>query len=320
MEISKLRKSKRAHLPGVCGAAALAVVLGGVSLFSQSQPAQPEPANQATTAATGGKRPIQTKTKEEYDAYQVAVSNSLQPEAMEKAADDFARQFPASEVRVLLYRAAMSSYQSIGNLPKMTEMAMKVLALDGDDPEALIALAEDLQEHTAPTDLDRQQRGEQAIANANHALKSIDTDLSVPAGTAPEKVEAYKRSLRATALGIIGSIYYKQEKYPEAEAQLRQSIDADSANPDPVTILRLALALDQQKKYDQALEQANRAVQLTKAETNIGKMARDEHDRLMSQATVHQTPPGTTSQVPENSPSSSGAPSNNGSGQGSGPN
>jgi hypothetical protein len=50
-----------------------------------------------------------------------------------------------------------------------------------------------------------------------------------------------------------------------------------------VIILRLALSLDQQKKYADALQQANRAVDLTQESTDVGKMARDERDRLVIQ-------------------------------------
>jgi tetratricopeptide (TPR) repeat protein len=166
----------------------------------------------------------------------------------------------------------------------MMNMGLKVLAIDKDDPEALIGIAEILEERTGPTDLDRQQRSAQVVEYASHALKTLDTDLAVPAGTSPDRVEAYKKYLRSTALAIIGTMYYKQEHFAEAEAKLRDAMETDAANPDPVVVLRLALALDQQKKYSEGLEQANRAVELTEEGTNLGRMARNERDRLVVQA------------------------------------
>ncbi|HJT68808.1 MAG TPA: hypothetical protein VJ731_01340 [Terriglobales bacterium] len=263
-------------------------------------PSSPAPSAQPQTTSSSPtvRPPIQTKTKEEYQAYQTAAANSLNPPAMEKAADDFAAKFPTSDARVLLYRAAMSSYQDIGNSQKMMDMGMKVLAIDKDDPEALIGVAEVLEEHTTPTDLDRQQREEQVLDYAQHALKTIDTDLAVPAGTPPEKVETYRKYLRSTALAIVGTIYYKQENFPEAETKLRQALDTDTANTDPVVVLRLALALDQQKKYSEALQQANRAVELTKEGTEIGGMARNERDRLLVQ-TANTAPASTPVSSPQ---------------------
>ena len=220
---------------------------------------------------------------EEYKAFQAAMGNAQNPDAMEKAADDFAAKFPTSAVRVLLYRSAMSSYQNAGNPEKMMNMGLKVLSINKDDPEALIGIAEFLEERTGPTDLDRQQRSEQVIEYATHALKTLDTDLVVPAGTSPDRVDAYRKYLRSTALAIVGTIYYKEEHYPEAESYLRNAVDADAANPDPVVILRLALSLHQQKKYVDALEQANRAVELTQESTDLGTTARRERDLLVKQ-------------------------------------
>jgi tetratricopeptide (TPR) repeat protein len=279
----QLRRSTRMKLQRAV-AFLVVIVLTGVAAAQNagqapSQPGQP----QAAAPAPSGRPPIQTKTPAEYQAYQAAIANSKDPAAMEKAADDFATKFPDSEVRVLLYRASMASYQSAGNSKKMLDLGLKVLSIDKDDPEALIGVAQVLEEQTSPTDLDREQRENQALDAASHALKTINTDLAVPAGTPPEKVEGYKKYLRSTALAIMGTIYYKQGKYSEAEGKLRDAVDADSSNPDPVIILRLALSLDQQKKYADALQQANRAVDLTQESTDVGKMARDERDRLVIQ-------------------------------------
>jgi tetratricopeptide (TPR) repeat protein len=152
-------------------------------------------------------------------------------------------------------------------------------------------------------DLDREERMDQAVANAQHALQTIDTDLSAPPGTQPERLEAYKKYLRSTALAIVGTIQYKRAQYADAEGTLRKAIDADAANPDAVVVLRLALALDQQKKYQDALQQATRAVDLTKDDTEAGKSARSERDRLVIETGGNNTPAGNppVNTVPVNS-------------------
>jgi tetratricopeptide (TPR) repeat protein len=280
----------------------LITMLSVTAIAQNTAQAPTQPATPSTKQApTGGRPPVQAKTQAEFQAYQAAVGNVQKPEAMEKAADDFATKFPDSQLRVLLYRAAMQSYQSGGNSEKMMEMGLKVLGIDKDDPEALIGVAEVQEEHTSQTDLDRNERMAQALINAQHALDTIDTDLAVPAGTAPDRVEAYKKYLRATALEIIGTIQYKREQYPEAETNLRKAIETDPSNPDAVVILRLALALDQEKKYADALQQANRAVELTKEDTDVGKMARNERDRLLVQ-TGQKNTSGTSSAPSGNAP------------------
>lgn len=258
-----------------------------LSLRAQEQSSSTNAASQSMTRAT-----VQAKSKPEFDAYQAAIGNLQNPDAMVKAADDFAAKFPSSELRVLLYRAAMHAYQSANNPDKMMETGLKVLAIDKDDPEALIGVAEVLEERTTQMDLDRDQRADQALANAQRALGTIETDLTVPKGTPPDKVIVYKKYLRAMALSIIGTVQYKRQQYAEAEANLRKAVDSDPDNVDPVIVLRLALAMDQQKKYPEALQETNRAVGLTKEDTDIGKMARSERERLLIQTGATNATPG----------------------------
>jgi len=282
-------------------ALALVATLAGWAVLSVGQTAPQTSSDATKPVAPAGRPPIQAKSQVEFQAYQTAIGNAQNADAMEKAADDFAAKFPESDLRVLLYRAAMHSYQTAGNSAKMLEMGLKVLGIDRDDPEALIGVAEVQEEHTSPTDLDRNERMTQAISSAQHALDTIETDLAVPAGTPPDRVEAYKKYLRATAFSIIGSIQYKREQYADAEGNLRKAIETDPGNPDAVVVLRLALALEQEKKYPEALEQANRAVQLTQEDTDIGRMARNEHDRLVSQ--VSGNAPGSNAAPAGSAPS-----------------
>ena len=86
--------------------------------------------------------------------------------------------------------------------------------------------------------------------------------------------------MRSQAYSIIGAIDYKKENYPAAQDDLQKAIDAYPSDPAPVDVLRLALALDKQQKYPEALKVANRAVEMTQDNTAIGTPARHERDRL----------------------------------------
>ena len=269
---------------------AIIAVAGGSLLVAAAQDAPAKDQAPAATGQSARKGQVQAKTQAEYDAYQAIKSKPQTPDEFEKAADDFAAKFPESNLRVVLYRGVMKSFQQADNADKMMAAGLKVLGIDKDDPEALIVVAEIQEEHTSAMDLDRQERMDQAVANAEHALQTIDTDLSAPAGTPPDRLEAYKKYLRSTALAIVGTIQYKRAQYADAEGTLRKAIDADPGNPDAVVVLRLALALDQQKKYQEALQQASRAVDLTKEDTEAGKSARSERDRLVVETGGDKSP------------------------------
>ncbi len=86
----------------------------------------------------------------------------------------------------------MHTYQSANNPDKMLEMGRKVLKIDPDDPEALVGVAQVLAERTRETDLDKDQRLDEGTKLALHAIETTDTDITVPAGTPQDKVDAYK--------------------------------------------------------------------------------------------------------------------------------
>ncbi len=236
--------------------------------------AQPGAAGEA-----GAKRPPQSKTQPEFDAYKAAAA-ATDPAAAEKAADDFAAKFPDSELRVLLYKNATRLYQNANNADKMEETAKKVLAISPDDPESLVAIAEVLTERTRDTDLDKDQKLAEAREDVEKALKSIDTD--VPAGVPADKIDLYRNLVRSNAYSILGTLEFNKNNYPAAENAFRKSIETFPQQPDPITVLRLAIALDKQDKYADALNYANQAVQLTQEGSNAGTLARRERDRLMA--------------------------------------
>jgi tetratricopeptide (TPR) repeat protein len=268
----------------------------------QTPPAAGQAAPAHGAAAPQVKRPPQLKTKPEQDAYNSAAAIA-DAAALEKAADDFAAKFPDSEVRILLYRNAMRMYQNANNTEKTEAMGRKVLALDGDDPEALVTVSEVIAERTRDSDLDKDQRYDEAIKMAQKATQTVDTDISVPAGTPQEKVDAYKAGLRSQAFSTIGTIDFKKESYAAAEDILQKSIDAYPQDPDPIVVLRLAIALDKQQKYPEALKVANRAVELTqdnaRMPAQVKTMAKQERDRLQ-QLTGGAPPAPPASQPPKN--------------------
>src|SRR5438094_23578 len=108
-----------------------ATFIAGVALSAwaiaqaPAQTTQPGAAG-ANTAQSSGRPPIQARNQAEFEAFQTAAANAQNTAAMEKAADDFAGKFPDSQLRVLLYRTAMHSYQTAGNSAKMMEMGLKV--------------------------------------------------------------------------------------------------------------------------------------------------------------------------------------------------
>jgi tetratricopeptide (TPR) repeat protein len=285
----------------------IAIVMMGVmgiclSGWAQDKPAtQTPPAGQASGQASGqaaapqGKRPAKVNSQDEYNAYKAAVEIT-DPAAAEKAAEDFATKYPQSEVRPMVYKAVMQRYQQANNGDKMVEMAKKVLAIDPDDPEALVSVAQVQVEKVKDDSLDKDVLLGDAKKNAERALTTVDTDIPT-SGYPEEKLKMYKDFIRSQAYFVIGTAAFKASNWPEAETNLRKSIDALPQQPDVIAVYRLALSLDFQNKIPEALKAAQQAVDLTKdsPDSAAGKAARQEQDRLMKYA---QT--GTPSTPPKN--------------------
>lgn len=266
----------------------------------QASPAAGQAAAPAAgqAAAPAGKRAPAAKTTPEFEAYKAAVALT-DPAATEKAADDFATKFPTSELRTVLYTAAMQRYQQANNGDKMMEMAKKVLALDADDPAALLGVAQVLTDQTRDTDLDKDQKNAEAKKNAERALVTIDSDLPT-SGYPQEQLNAVKGYLRSTAYDVLGTLAFKSNNWPEAETNLRKSIDALPAQPDSAAVFRLAVALDMQNKYPEAMKYADQAISLTKdrPDSGVGKAAHEEKDRLTKLSSG--TAPGQSAAPPKN--------------------
>jgi tetratricopeptide (TPR) repeat protein len=243
-------------------------------------------------ATPPGKRPPKVNSQEEFNAYKAVIALT-DVAAQEKAANDFAAKYPESELRPLVFKAVMQRYQQANNGEKMVEMANKVLAIDGDDPEALLAVAQVEAEQTRDADLDKDQKLEDAKKKADHALVTVDTDVPT-SGYPPEQLAAYKGFLRSQAYFVLGTLSFKAKNWADAEANLRKSIDALPQQPDEIAVYRLAVALDMQNKIPEALKVAQQAVDLTKdrPDSPAGKAAREEQDRLtkLSSGTAPGTP------------------------------
>jgi tetratricopeptide (TPR) repeat protein len=236
----------------------------------------------APATTPSGKHLPQAKTQPEFDAYQAAMS-SAGPEATEKAADAFAQKYPDSEIKILPYKQALRLYQNANNTDKTIDLGRKCLTMDGDDPEVLATVAQTLAERTRDTDLDKEQKFAEAQKDAEKALQTVDTNLFVNPGTPQDKIDAFKGLLRSMSYNAMGIVYYARDTkddYAKAEDYLRKSIDALPSQPDPVTMLRLTIALDKQGKYTDALAEANKVVEMTKEGTPAGDPARREQSRL----------------------------------------
>jgi len=248
---------------------------------SSSKPAAPN--NAQAQPPTGGTRVLQAKSQDELKAYQDAAAKT-DPAEMEAAADAFAAKYPNSEMKGTLYARAMGLYAQANNGEKLIESGKKAIAADPTNPVPLVQVASVLAETTRDTDLDRQQRLDEAAKDAQAAIDNINTGLIVPPNAPPEKVAAAKTSILTMAYDTLGMVNMNKKDFAAAEQALLKAADTSKANPEAVVYLRLSVAQDQLKKYPQALDSANKAVQYApqgSAALNLAKQQQARVQKLM---------------------------------------
>ena len=266
---------------------------------SSSAPAQPGNSGQSgfppmpgqqQTQPAPGQPPRQAKTKEEYAAYKVAdAAATSEPDLAkaEAATTDFQSKFPQSELTPTLYEKLMRRYQQSGDADKTLELARKTVALDPKSVLAFITAATTLAETTRASDLNWNERYAETLKDANAAIQLIDSGEFKPPQITPDQLNMVK-SMAYAAIGSIEFTKTGDTSNPEeaarhdaaAEQSLRKATELNTSNPEPSIWLRLAIALDHQKKYSEALQAADRAAQLAANDPNVLALANTEQTRL----------------------------------------
>jgi tetratricopeptide (TPR) repeat protein len=246
---------------------------------SNSKPSQP-----------AGKHVPQAKTHPEFNDYNAAYATSGGA-ASEKAADEFAAKYPASELKAYLYAKAMHEYQNENNPAKMLSVGEKVLQLDPDNSIALVLTSTVLADSLNDADTDREAKIARARKNATHALETVDSGFVPPANATPEQVTAYKSTLQSMAHSALGIVALKTGDDATAENELKLSTSLNVSQPDPYLWYHLALAQDHQKKYPEALVSINHALQVIGANADLGELAKGEQKRLLTLTGGNATSP-----------------------------
>jgi tetratricopeptide (TPR) repeat protein len=264
---------------------------------SQPQSGTPTAAGQTPAAqpAVHTKGAPQAKTQEEFKAYQEVVAKTDTAQ-MEQAADEFAQKFPNSELRTVLYNALMNTYRNGGATDRAIAAGRKSLAIDPTDPVPNVMVALALAQSTRDTDLDKDDRLNEATKDAQRAIDNIDTGMAIPPNTPPEKVQGAKNSILTMAYETEGTVAMTKKDYPAAETAFRKGLAVNPAQPDGVLYLRLAIALDNQKKYPEALEATDNAIKYNQAGTEAQNLATQEKSRL--QKLVGTSTPAATTPPP----------------------
>jgi tetratricopeptide (TPR) repeat protein len=235
-------------------------------------------AGQGAIAQTPGGPQRHVQSQQELEDYRAA--NAVKGgSALEQAALAFAQKYPQSELRTYLFSQAMREYQRENNAQGVLAAGDDVLAIDANDPQALVLTATVMADSLAPDDSDRERKINAIKRNISHALQVLSAN-SAPAGASQGQTALYKSTLESMAYATLGLTRLKTGDYAEAEKDLKAAVERATAHPDPYIWYHLALAQDHRKRYPAALNSVEQALQLASANPELQKLAESEHERL----------------------------------------
>jgi len=238
-----------------------------------SQPAQGAQPGQAAQAPPPGP---QAKSKDEYDAF-MQIQQAPDAATAENLAINFEAKYPQSQLKSLAYNLAMRKYQEGNNVDKVLLTGRKAISFDPDDVQALLLVSGALANSTHDTDIDKDEKETELKKDAAHAIELLNAGALTKLGANQEQNNA----ALALAYSAMGTMDTHLHNWAAAEPNLRKATEL-SPDSDAVLWLNLALALDNQQKYPDALNAATKAVQLAAAPgyEEVLKTAQGEQARL----------------------------------------
>src|SRR5262249_16431097 len=111
-------------------------------------------------------------------------------------------------------------------------------------------------------------------------LNTIDQSLFLlfNPGTPAEQMQPTRRLLTLRAYSAIGKVDLDLKQYAAAEEALKQALKLEPENA--LNLHRLALALDFQQRYDEALVAADQALEHAQSAPELIKAIQQERERL----------------------------------------
>lgn len=247
------------------------------------------PAGQTAPPATAPARPTyvrEAKSQAEVSDYTAAIGLAQNNDmaGAEKAAADFETKFPDSELKAGLYNALMTVAYNAGNNQKALELGRKALKFEPNNTHSLVVTSEILAQDTKDTDLDRDEKYSEGFKNAENAVNTVDSGMALPANIPPERVEQLKKIMVSRARSNMGYIELRRKNFAAAEDHLRKSLAIDPTQADPSVYLWLAVVLDGQHKYTEAMAYTEKAIAAANASQMADTLERAKAEKTRLQA------------------------------------
>lgn len=265
------------------------LLLGSLVLAAPVLVAQTPAAPAASTASSAPK----VKSKEEYQALQsinkLAQTPTTTPAEMDAAITNFITKFPTSDFRSSVSVLGLRYYQDPAHTDYAKSLVYGEQALKTDPNElyALITLGTIIPDNVHDTDLDRDQRLQEATQDDEQALALAEKYAATGTVNGQPFTADIKNSIEADAYGSLARIATIKKDYAGAVADYAKAIPLDDGPHQAQDYFYTARAQMAMKQWPQALASLDAAEKA--APDNVDVKNAVESNRKLVQAEMGQT-------------------------------
>ena len=191
------------------------------------------------------------KSQKEVDAFNAMLA-ATDDDARIAAADNLLTKFADTDFKPLALYIATAACQSKNDFEKMVIYGERTLEADPQMYGVMLMLASGYASKTKEFDFDKDEKLGKADKFAKDGIALAKTAPKPNPAITDEQWEAARKDFIAQGHEALGMAATVRKKYDVAAASYKEALGAQ-AKPDPTTMLRLAAALNQLGKWDEAL-------------------------------------------------------------------
>jgi tetratricopeptide (TPR) repeat protein len=208
--------------------------------------------NNPSTGSQPADASVQPASKQENKAIKAfRDAPTSDPDKKTQLGEEFITTYPSSQYRpeVVLWLARV--YLTKGQTEKLQAEGDKELALTPSNPLSLAVLGSNLSRAVTPSTPNKDKYLEQAQLYCQKSLEDLQS-AKKPANLSDDKFTEAKNQTAATAYSGLGTVAFRNQKYPDAITNLDQAVKLGGA-ADPVNFYLLGKANEAATNFDQAL-------------------------------------------------------------------
>jgi len=220
-------------------------------------------------APAGAKAP---KSQGELEALQALQAAGNDPDKAIAASEALITKFADTDFKSIALYIEADAYERKGDFNRMEIYAERVLEADPTDFRAGLMLAKHYATHTGANDLDKEEKLAKGDKYANQVIEMMKTAPKPNAGVTDEQWAEVRKDSTAEAYSSMGLGNLTRKKYDAAAANFKSAVEANS-RPEPAYMVRLASALQQAGKNDEAVQWCDKVLAIPDVHPTIKNLA-----------------------------------------------